>query len=85
MVSAAEIIYSDYLNENFTTVTQDDFIDNKSKRDLTALPNEFKKEEMLVGKSGKDAGDFSNYKCTNSLLQDGWKLFRSEIYQIKLM
>ena len=43
---------------------------------------------MLVDPTtGKSAGDFSNYKCKDDLLKEGsgWKLFRPEIYTIKLM
>ena len=40
---------------------------------------------LLVGKSGKAAGDFSIYENTCDLLKDGWKFFRPEKYDFKLV
>jgi len=42
-------------------------------------------KEMLVGISGKSAGDFTQYQSKCDLFKDGWKLFRPEAYDILLM
>jgi hypothetical protein len=40
---------------------------------------------MLVGISGKSAGDFTKYESKCDLFNDGWKLFRPEAYDLLLM
>ena len=44
------------------------------------------KTEILVGKTTKQsAGDFNKYTSKCDMKRDGWKLFRPEAYDIKLM
>ena len=42
-------------------------------------------ENLLEGKSGKNAGDFSHYAKIEDVFADGWLKVKDNLYDIKLI
>ena len=90
MVSAGEISYVSSINgDGDMTVTQDYHHHVESgivDGDHRALQAIQAKKPIFVGtETNKPAGDFEQYSTKCELKNNGWGLFRPEVYDFKLM